>query len=124
MNLRKKIIKKLHWIRNPYVSLSLFIIANMISFIDVLQKPFYGVVGSAGNMFLTFSFAFFLILSGLGFNRIFKKKFFIYVSYCGILIYFVLYFKWVLTIHYIYTVGIFIMVLGIYSALTLDKEYK
>ena len=119
-----KLTKNLIWIRNPFVSLSIFLIANLISFIDFLQRPFYNLVGVAGNMVLTFAFAFFLILSGRGFSRMFNKRFFIYSSYLGIGIYVGLYFKWLLAIHYIYSVGFFIMALGIYCAFMLDNVQR
>ncbi len=80
--------------------------------------------GVLGNFFLTFNFAFLLVLTGLNLDKKFQIKIhlFKYLSYIGILIYFIIYFKFMTTIHYSFFLGYFIMSFGIYEAIRFSKK--
>ncbi len=119
-----KINRLISKLRNPLISGLLFVIANIISFVQQLQEPFFFMFGVLGNFFLTFCFSFLLMVTFIDLDRIFKKNFFKYLGYAGVVIYFYLYTKWIFTVHYSFVIGYFILSFGVYEALRFGLRKK
>lgn len=106
----------LKYLKNPLFSAFLLLVANLVSFLPLLQNPYFFMFGVLGNFFLTFSFAFLTMTIALNLNRVFSSKLFKFAGYAGIGIYFYFYFTWIFSVHYTYAIGYFIMSYGVYAA--------
>lgn len=81
--------------KNKILILSvIFVLANVVGFVDVIQSTYINYFTSYGNYLLTFIFAFAPITLGKLLTKLSGKNVFVYSGYLVFAVYFILYFYW------------------------------